>query len=725
MRFDLKPLKLRWLLIWAGCFALALGSVLLLGAGLHAALAPEDREIARRLFNSTGDLAFLLIIVLFAATGLLAAWITRTYFAPLLRAAGETRLINATNPGARLDTVAPREARAVAEAVNALAALFQGTVNEDGKRIDEARADLERERHRLAALMSELAQGVVVCNAEGRILLYNERARRLLTKSDADGANTGSGGYMGLGRSLYSLMHKDSIEHALDRLRARVTAGTDDPITSFTTSIASGAVVRARIAPVAGTVTAGRSRVADVGFVLLLEDLSRDLSELEHRDALLIEVVEQSRSALASLRAATENLACQADLPVNTRSQFLHIAQHELLRLGDLVEHAGRDHAERMNRRPDLEPMRMSELCEAIERNLDSQTGIEIDVQSVDPGLWVQVDSYGLMLAVRYLVKRLTRECGARALTLKTTAQGAFVYLDIAWTGSGIAAATAIEWETKPLSAAGESSGSSLRELIVRNRAEIWHEAGRGAMQARFRIMLRGVEAEPATGPTASTSRPVYYDFDLFHQPGQNHALDQQSLGDLSYTAFDTETTGLEPSAGDEIISLGAVRIVNGRLLRGEVFDQLIDPGRPIDPKSIKIHGIRQSTLAGQPHIGAVLPAFHRFCEDTVLLAHNAAFDLRFLQIKEASTGISFGQPVLDTLLLSALLHDELEDHRLEAIAQRVGVDVIARHTALGDALLTAEVFLRMLPLLAARGIVTLRQALDASERTYYAKLRY
>ena len=129
--------------------------------------------------------------------------------------------------------------------------------------------------------------------------------------------------------------------------------------------------------------------------------------------------------------------------------------------------------------------------------------------------------------------------------------------------------------------------------------------------------------------------------------------------------------------------------------------------------------------LAGQPTIDEVLPAFHAFAQDTVLVAHNAAFDMRFLQLKEAPTGVRFDQPVLDTLLLSAVLHPQQESHRLEAIAERFGVAVLGRHTALGDAMVTAEVFPKLVPLLAERGIVTLGQALEAAQKTYYARVNY
>jgi len=129
--------------------------------------------------------------------------------------------------------------------------------------------------------------------------------------------------------------------------------------------------------------------------------------------------------------------------------------------------------------------------------------------------------------------------------------------------------------------------------------------------------------------------------------------------------------------------------------------------------------------VRGQPNIDAVLPAFHDFCADTVLVAHNAAFDMRFLQLKEERTGVVFNQPVLDTLLLSAVLHANQDSHQLERIAERLGITIEGRHSALGDALATAEVFLKMLPLLAQMGIVTLRQAIEASQKTYFARVKY
>lgn len=215
-------------------------------------------------------------------------------------------------------------------------------------------------------------------------------------------------------------------------------------------------------------------------------------------------------------------------------------------------------------------------------------------------------------------------------------------------------------------------------------------------------------EAEGALPP-----RPEFYDFDLFKREPDRKGRDVP-LKELRCVAFDTETTGLQPSSGDEIISIGAVRVTNGRIVTGETFKQLVDPGMKIPKASIRFHGITDKDVKGQPDAKTVLPQFHRFCGTAALIAHNAAFDMKFLALKEKAAGVTFKNPVLDILLLSAFLHDHTGDHSLQTSAERLGIEVSDRHTALGDAITTAHIYLAMLDPLESRGIVTLGDAFKA-----------
>ncbi|MDH5206964.1 MAG: 3'-5' exonuclease, partial [Hylemonella sp.] len=313
-------------------------------------------------------------------------------------------------------------------------------------------------------------------------------------------------------------------------------------------------------------------------------------------------------------------------------------------------------------------------------------------------------------------------------LQLRLRADGERVNLDLIWSGHAMSSETVMTWKMDPMIIGGKVMDLTVRDVVERHGGDMLFERERVRHQACFRFQLPPVQnlaQIEAAEILHADSRPEFYDFDLFQSTDESRALDERPLAALAYTVFDTETTGLQPSAGDEIIQLGAVRIVNGKLLRHESFDQLVDPGRPIPAASIPIHGITQDMVRGKRRIAEVLPAFHAFARDTVLVAHNAAFDMRFLQLKEASVGVAFHQPVLDTLLLSALVHPAQDSHRLEAIAERFHITVLGRHTALGDALVTAEVLLRLIPLLQAMGIDTLRQAREATQNTYLARLKY
>jgi DNA polymerase-3 subunit epsilon len=374
--------------------------------------------------------------------------------------------------------------------------------------------------------------------------------------------------------------------------------------------------------------------------------------------------------------------------------------------------------------------MRGADFVQAAQRRIEALTGQRTGAGEVDDTLWLKLDSFSLLQALAYLSLRLKDEFEIGTVHLRlSAAEGRQARLDLLWTGQAMSTETVMSWEADPIATGAETSPLTVRDVVQRHGGEFWFERERTRHQAFFRFLLPLAPAAAQDHLDAAAlrgaSRPEYYDFDLFASTESSHALDERRLVELAYTVFDTETTGLDPAGGDQIIQIGATRLVNGKLLKGEFFDQLVNPLRLIPAASIPIHGITQDMVKGKPTIEAVLPAFHAFARDTVLVAHNAAFDMRFLQLQEAPTGVRFDHPVLDTLLLSAVVHPNQESHRLEAIAERFDVPVIGRHTALGDAMVTADVFLKLIPLLAEKGIHTLGQAREAAQQTYYARVKY
>jgi DNA polymerase-3 subunit epsilon len=701
-------------LLWAALLAIAAA----LGVGLAAGLPEADRATLQSVFALRAPLlAFAAVILLFVCAGAVK-WLFDEYVVAIHTLAEQTGVVLGANEALRVSTSGAREVAEAAAAVSRLAAAHHELRQDVERRVKEAGAKLEEERNRLAALMSELSEGVLVCNAEGRILLYNEQARTLF----AGGASRPA--LVGLGRSVFALIDREQIAHALEKLERLLRPGEAPPNTRFVTATAAGRLLKVRAAPF---VESGGS-VA--GVVLALEDVTGLLDQEASRRALLQALAAGVRAPAANIRAAAENLGSFPDMDAGSRARFVAIVAEESRGLSLKLNDALREYADALKANLTLEDMRAVDLLGVARQRIESTLGMDVALEAADEDLWLRADSFALVQALASIAARLRDDYAVQRLRMSARAAGGHAELDLGWEGAIVASDALALWETEPMHAGTEHTPLTLRDVLERHGGEVWyHASGPGGQRsARFRFLLPTGEASPerARAPAAAAeSRPEFYDFDLFRASDLQRALQERSLSGLAYTVFDTETTGLEPSAGDEIISIGAVRIVNGRLLKSEVFEQLVNPRRPLSRASVRVHGIEAEALAGQPTIERVLPGFHRFCEDTVLVAHNAAFDMRFLELKQQASGVRFEQPVLDTLLLSAAVHPAHQDHRLESIAERLGVRMIGRHTALGDALLTGEIFLKLLTLLAARGIVTLGQALDASRETYYARVRY
>jgi DNA polymerase-3 subunit epsilon len=703
-----------WLaILYAGTLAVVAAVLVTLGAGLEPA---EEAAFERVLDERVPALVFALALLGFVWFGIVR-WFSRRYPQAARRLAEQTRVVLAANPEYRVAGDGGPELAEAARAINQLAEAYHRALGDLEARSAEARARVEEERNRLAALMSELTEGVLVCNIEGRILLYNGRARRLLVPRGAAAQSAP----LGLGRSVFTLLDRDQVAHALDKVQQRLAQGESRPVTRFVASVGRGALLRVVVTPFFDA----DARVA--GMVFTLDDVTGLLGREGQRLALLHSLAAGLRAPVANVRAAAENLVAFPEMEDARRTQFASIVAAEAGVLSGRLNAAMAEYADALKASLTLEDMSVGDLVSVARRRIETALELPTRADEVADDLWVRVDSFAFVQGLAYVAGRLRDEYGIREVRFRAQASGAFAELDLVWTGAIVASDVLSQWELEPMRIGADETPLTLKDVLERHGGEAWTQADKRSHTGWFRFLLPLGEpvASAAAGPAAVDSRPEYYDFDLFGRIEASRELEDRRLAELTYTVFDTETTGLQPSAGDEIISIGAVRIVNGRLLKQEVFEQLVNPQRPLDPASARVHGIEAQALADQPTIDGVLPAFYRFCEDTVLVAHNAAFDMRFIELKEQAAGIRFNQPVLDTLLLSAAVHPTLEDHRLESIAERLGVRVIGRHTALGDALVTAEVFLRLLALLTERGIETLGAALEASRDTYYARLRY
>jgi DNA polymerase-3 subunit epsilon len=653
-------LRLRIFLFFA---LIALGGSALVIAGLTIGYVRLGEAHALNSFVIAG------LVAIFAIGGL-TTWIWVLFdehvARPVERLAADLRARAHSDVEQGIDPEVARYLGDLAPAADAVATNLTETRNAMALAVGRETARLTAEKTRLSALLAEVPDGVLFCTPHHTIALYNGHCHDILGESDA----------LGLGRPVAGLLRMGPITQAYDRLAAGGgDAGADILVTTRTGARLLEA--RIRLLRLEGQETEG------TGYVLTLRDVTANLEVQAERAYLLNHLLErveatlpalpegEAKSALAALAAET----AQRKAATDTKWWPMEALTAEDLGTG---------------------------LAARLERK---EVGLGHDLRQTR----LRCDGF----AITRMLERLALDwsnAGATGLFLSLASEGSdTAVLSLEAEGTAPADPQLAGWLATPLSPG--LSGFAASDVLLSHGTRLGVEpAGPGRHALRLSLPLAETRA---AGPT----RVVLYDFDLLNAEIPDD-LAAAALASLPFVIFDTETTGLNPQV-DEICQIAAVRVVNGRIVEGETFDMLVNPGRRIPPASTEVHHITDDMVADAPPVDEALRRFHAFAEGAVLIAHNAPFDMSFLRRREPDIGRRFDQPILDTVLCSAILYGQSADHTLDALCERLHIRIpeAARHTAIGDAIGTADAFRKMIPMLEAAELSTLGALIKAFDR--------
>jgi len=655
-----------------------------------AVVQPGSRVFGH-LYSVTFQAAlFLALFVVVVAT---TAWrLADQYMRPIAEIRRGAEIVSRINLEHRIRIDTGDEMEELAHEFNLMAEKLGQVYHELERRVSEATRTVQEERNRLATVLRTMVDGVVVANEAGEIILMNPRARIILDQ-----------GYTsGIGAALSSIFPSDRLGFHLKRLRKAWAPGRE-AVEEVILPLSGGKLLKGSLSAIPG------SEGDRAGFLLVFRDLSTPTREGKQFEETLQEMPRLLRGPVATSRSLVETLQRHREMSAEKQQAFLTALGEELARLTERIlamEDAAA--AARTSRWPAI----ASRPGELLEEAVAEATGISVTVEAGAPVPLVLVEPFSWVASLRCILTWIG-EGNAGGMPVEADLRQEEGSVVTTFRVHGPFQGNPAELESLQISPAGEEP-LSLGETVRRNRGELWTRSLGSSLEVRLALLQSSAVSMGRSGNGLIEGEPEFYDFDLFlpRPVLEREDLLRADLADLEYVVFDTETTGLQISQGDKVVSISAVRIRRGRVQNADIFHTLVNPGRHIPAESVAFHHIEDHMVVDAPSMSEVYPQFVKYAGDSVLVAHNAAFDKKCLDMAAAEAGLpQVDNPILDTLFLSVGLHNGTEGHSLDAMAERMGVTIEGRHTSLGDARATAQVFLGLVALLPARGVRTLAEA--------------
>jgi DNA polymerase-3 subunit epsilon len=300
----------------------------------------EQLQFIYQLLHQFIGPVIVVTLMLLVVCGVSVLTLFRKYVLAARRIADEISLINASNPAHRIHSQGGAEIRLLCERINEGAQRYESLAKNVEAKIHRARANMEQEKNTLAAIMAELPQGVLICNTEGRILLYNNRARQLLIgpagPPENNQKNTAPSGdaarYIGLGRSVYGIIDKNLIAHALDQIGAKLRENDPEVVSYFVVPGADDRLIRVEAVPVLD------AKRQFSGLILIFNDITRQLATDSHLNLALQSFSRGIRASLAGIRSAIETIIEYPQMETRQLEALKGIIHKESLIMGEILE---------------------------------------------------------------------------------------------------------------------------------------------------------------------------------------------------------------------------------------------------------------------------------------------------------------------------------------------------------------------------------------------------